>query len=245
MKTCLITGASGGIAKAMAERLTHDGWTLALASRDVSELDAGPNGLSIQTDVSQEAGAFIALQRCLDGFSRPPDAVVNCAGAITLGALTRTSESQYRACLSANLDTAFFTAKAYVGLLQAAPQPASLVLFSSVAGRVGIANHPVISMAKAGIEGLTRSLALDYAPIGLRTNAIAPGLVQTSATARMLASPAMAQQLAQQYPLGRYGKASDAASLAAFLISDQASWINGQVIGLDGGFAATRPFVRS
>jgi len=76
-------------------------------------------------------------------------------------------------------------------------------------------------------------------------NAIAPGLMQTPATERMVSNEAAAKQIAAQYPLGRYGQASDAANLAAFLISEQASWISGQIISVDGGFSAVRPYVKS
>ncbi|MGH8050400.1 MAG: SDR family NAD(P)-dependent oxidoreductase, partial [Arenimonas sp.] len=199
----------------------------------------------ISVDVSSEVGAAFALQEAAQYFGTLPDAVVNCAGAIFIAPITRTSEAQYRSCLSANLDMAFFTGKAYASALQKDKKSGSLILFSSVAAAFGISNHAAIAIAKGGIEALVRSLAADFSNIGLRVNAIAPGLMQTPATERMVSNEAAAKQIAAQYPLGRYGQASDAANLAAFLISDQASWINGQVISVDGGFSAVRPYVKS
>lgn len=245
MKTCLITGASGGVAKALAENLRADGWQLALASRNTEKLVAAPNEKIIEADVSTEAGAELAMQQAAEFFDAIPDAVVNCAGAILITPIARTTEAQYRACLSANLDSAFFTSKAYASTLQKNKQAGSLILFSSVAAALGVSNHTAIAIAKGGIEAMVRSLAADFSTIGLRVNAIAPGLMQTPATERMVSNEAAAKQIAAQYPLGRYGQASDAANLAAFLISDQASWISGQIISVDGGFSAVRPYVKS
>lgn len=245
MKTCLITGASGGVAAALAENLRVDGWKLALATRNADKITPSSSETIIAADVSSEAGAELALREATDFFGAIPDAVVNCAGAILIAPIARTSEAQYRACLSANLDTAFFTSKAYATALQKNKQEGSLVLFSSVAAAMGVSNHAVIAIAKGGIEALVRSLAADFSTIGLRVNAIAPGLMQTPATERMVGNEAAAKQIAAQYPLGRYGQASDAANLAAFLISNQATWISGQIISVDGGFSAVRPYVKS
>lgn len=242
--SCLITGASGGVARALATSLAAQGWRLALASRRSEEL-AGAEGQSVtNADVSTEAGALEAVQAAERAFGAPPDAVVNCAGAILVAPLARTSEAQYRACMAANLDTAFFVGKAYSSMLSKSKRPGSLLLFSSVAAAMGVSNHPVIAMAKGAIESLVRSLAADFSGIGLRVNAIAPGLMETPATGRMLSSDVAREQIAAQYPLGRFGQAEDAAELAAFLISDRAGWISGQVIALDGGFSAVRPYVR-
>jgi NAD(P)-dependent dehydrogenase (short-subunit alcohol dehydrogenase family) len=245
MKTCLITGASGGVAMALSENLRFQDWKLVLASRNTEKLTLSANEKIVMADVSSEAGAELALQEACDFFGALPDAVVNCAGAILIAPTSRTTEAQYRACMSANLDTAFFTSKVYASALQKAKQSGSLILFSSVAAASGVSNHAVIAMAKGGIEALVRSLAADFSNIGLRVNAIAPGLMQTPATERMVSNEAAGKQIAAQYPLGRYGQASDAANLAAFLISDQASWISGQIISVDGGFSAVRPYVKS
>lgn len=244
MKNVLITGASSGVAQALSRMLAGQGWGMVLVCRDTARLDPGV-GQAHSADVSTEAGAQDALQAAITAFGRLPDAVVNCAGNSLIAAIARTSEAQYRTVLSANLDTAFFVAKAYAGALAAAKQGGALVLFSSVVAATGVANHAAIAAAKGGIESLTRALAADHAGIGLRVNCIAPGLMRTPMTARMLGNEASVRQIAAQYPLGRHGEAEDAAALAAFLVGDAASWITGQVIAVDGGFSAVRPLVKA
>ena len=245
MKTCLITGASGGVATALAHTPRLAGWRLALVSRDARRVSASAGDLVIEADVASEAGADAAFDQAGEAFGAPPDAVAHCAGAVLIAPIGRTSEAQYRDCLAANLDSAFFIAKAYAPRVQKAQRPGSLLFFSSVAAGIGVANHAAIAIAKGGIEGLVRSLAADFSGAGLRVNAISPGLMRTPATERMLSNPAAAKAIAAQYPLGRHGEVADAAALAALLLSDAAGWISGQVIGLDGGFAAVRPYVRS
>jgi len=244
MNNALITGASSGVAQALARRLLGRGWKLSLACRDVSRLDPALGHVQA-ADVSTEGGAQAVLAAATAVFGGPPDAVVNCAGSTLIAPISRTSEAQYRAVLSANLDTAFFVGKAYASSLAATRQSGALLFFSSVVAGIGVSNHSAIAAAKGGVEALTRSLAADFSSIGLRVNCIAPGLTRTPMTERMLGNEAAAKQIAAQYPLGRHGEAEDAAALAGFLVSDEAGWITGQVIGLDGGFSAVRPYVKA
>jgi NAD(P)-dependent dehydrogenase (short-subunit alcohol dehydrogenase family) len=241
----LIAGAKGGVAQELSGRLRARGARLALVSRDTSGLDDQQGDVLIQADVATPEGARAAMEQAHAAFGQVPTAVVNACGSILLAPLHRTSEAQYRATLSANLDTAFFLCQAYLGALNTDKRAGNVVLFSSVAARIGIANHAAIAVAKAGVEALVRSIAADASATGTRINAIAPGLMDTPLGARFLASDAQRQQMSAQYPLGRHGHAGDAAALAAWLLSEESSWITGQVIGLDGGFASVRPAVRA
>lgn len=243
MKTCLLTGASGAVARALGQRLRRSGHRLALVTRHPESVAGEPDDCIIAADVATESGAESALIQAEAAFGGPPDAVVNCAGTILIAPIARTTEAQYRACLSANLDTAFFIAKAYAPRLQKADRPGALVLFSSVAASIGIGNHAAIAVAKAGVEALVRSLAADFSGIGLRVNGIAPGLLRGPATERMLNSEAAARAIAGQYPLGRIGEADEAAALAEFLIAD-GTWMTGRTLALDGGFGAVRPYLK-
>lgn len=244
MKTALITGATSGVAQALARELLGKGWKLSLVCRDESRLDPALGHVH-RADVSTEAGANDAVAAATAAFGSLPAAVINCAGSTLIAPISRTSEAQYRAVLSANLDTAFFVGKAYATALGAARQEGALLFFSSVVAGIGVSNHAAIAAAKGGVEALTRSLAADFSGIGLRVNCIAPGLTRSPMTERMLGNEAAARQIAAQYPLGRHGEAEDAAVLAAFLVSSGAGWITGQVIGLDGGFSAVRPYVKA
>ena len=248
-RTCLITGGSGGIARALAATLRAQGWRVARAGRAVDKLAPDDGDVLLEADVATEAGAAKAVAEATAAFGAVPDAVVNAAGAILLAGITRTSEAQYRDCLAANLDTAFFTAKAYVAALQQAQKEGGsgggrLLMFSSVAAGIGVGNHAAIAMAKGAIEALVRSLAADHSAMGLRVNAIAPGLMATPLTAKLVANEASKKAISAQYPLGRHGEAEDAAALAAFLLGPGGDWINGQIIALDGGFTAVRPMVK-
>ncbi|GAB3736699.1 SDR family oxidoreductase [Silanimonas algicola] len=247
--TCLITGGSGGIARALAATLRAQGWRVARAGRSFDKLAPDDGDTLIEADIATEAGAAEAVADATAAFGGVPGAVVNAAGAILLASITRTSEAQYRDCLAANLDTAFFTAKAYVAALQQAQKDGGsgagrLLMFSSVAAGIGVGNHAAIAMAKGAIEALVRSLAADHSAMGLRVNAIAPGLMATPLTAKLVANEASKKAISAQYPLGRHGEAEDAAALAAFLLGPGGDWINGQVIALDGGFTAVRPMVK-
>ncbi len=244
MTTLLITGASSGMAQGLAREARQRGWTLLRVCRDATRLDPA-FGPVLSADVSSEAGAQAALDFACQELGAPPSALANCAGNTLIAPIARTSEAQYRGVLAANLDTAFFVSRAYAATASAAKQGGSLLLFSSVVARIGVANHVAIAAAKGAIEAMTRSLAADVSALGLRVNCIAPGLTRTAMTERMLANEASQRMASAQYPLGRHGEVDDAVALSAFLLSPESSWITGQVIGLDGGFSAVRPYLKA
>lgn len=244
MRIALITGASGGVARALAQRLREAGWKLVLVSRDVSRLDVLNHDILVQADVSTPGGAEAALSLAIDRTGAVPDALVNCAGSTLIAPLGRVTAEAFRACMAANVDTAFFSVQAYTRALQAASRSGDIVLFSSVVAGLGVSNHAAIAAAKGAIEALVRSVAADFSHQGIRINAVAPGLMRSPMTERMLGSERSQQSIAAQYPLGRFGDAGDGAAVAAWLLSEDARWITGEVIHLDGGFSAVRPLVR-
>jgi len=245
-RIALVTGAAGGLGLAVRRRLADAGWQLALVSRNLERLQDPPAGaLCIGADCSAPEGATKAFSACCERFGRPPDALAHCAGSVLLAPLHRTTTEQYREVVRANLDSAFFTLGAFVKGCLDAKQPGAAVLVSSVVARIGVLNHEAIAAAKAGVEGLVRSAAATYAAKGLRVNAIAPGILRTPATERLFAGPGAEQGIAAQYPIGRYGAANDAAGAIVWLLSDDTSWVTGQVLSVDGGFTAVRPMVRA
>ena len=244
MKTALVIGASSGVAQALVHLLKAADWQVFQVCRDATRIDTGPEAC-LSADASTETGALAAVAAATQAFGAPPGAVINCAGSTLIAPISRTSEAQYRAVMAANLDTSFFTAKAYAAALSTEKRGGALLLFSSVVAGIGVSNHSAIAAAKGGVEALTRSLAADFSSIGLRVNCIAPGMTRTPMTERMLTNESAARQIVAQYPLGRHGEAADIAALAAFLVSEASGWITGQVIGIDGGFSAVRPFVKA
>lgn len=242
-KTCLIAGASGGVGSALARLLLERGWRTVLATRNATRLHSDA-GQIVEADIATPQGAAHAVTAASSHFGAAPAAFVNAAGSVLIAPISRTPEAHYREVMRANLDTAFFGMQAWLGAVPSGT-PGAAVLFSSVVAGTGVANHAAIAAAKGGVEALVRSVAADHSARGVRVNAIAPGLLRGPGTEKMLANDASRARIAAQYPLGRHGEALDAAYLAAWLLSDEAGWITGQVIGLDGGFGAVRPMVRS
>lgn len=250
-RTVLVTGAAGGVGAALVRNVLDKGWTPLAVSRQPARLaDLAAQGvICLSHDVSTYEGARAAVREAGERLGAVPDALVNCAGEVLIAPLHRTTEAQYRRCLAANLDTAFFTLGAWVDALRAAPKPAVAVLVSSVAAGTGLQNHEAVAAAKAGVEALVRTAAATYASgtggFTLRINGVAPGLVETPATAAFVKTEAGRKQMAAQYPLGRYGQPEDIAAAITWLLADDSAWVNGQVLGVDGGLAAVRPLVRA
>lgn len=267
-RVVLVTGARGGLGRTVTAAVQVRGWTAVGVGRPPSaapgpwsslpasptDSESGPRSPPpaaseapnlpwISADVGTPEGARAAVAECVARYG-VPTGLVNCAGEVLVAPLHRTAEAQYRACLRANLDTAFFTLAAWVDALRAAQQPGAAVLVSSVAARIGIQNHEAVAAAKGAVEALVRSAAATYASARLRVNGVAPGLMDTPATAGFLRSDAGRRAMAAQYPLGRYGGAEDVAATIAWLLGDESSWITGQIVGVDGGYTAVRPLVK-
>jgi NAD(P)-dependent dehydrogenase (short-subunit alcohol dehydrogenase family) len=243
--TALVTGASGGLGQALVRELYQKGWTVALVGRDLERLRTafGAEAHCIEADVSTPDGARAAMEQCQRELELPA-ALAHCAGSTLLLPLHRTTPEMYRTCLTANLDSAFFMLGAFVDALREARQPGAAVLVSSVVARIGVPNHEAIAAAKAGVEGLVRSAAATYAPSRIRVNAVAPGIMDTPAVARIIGNEASRAGAAKQYPLPGIGDPADLARLMAWLLSDQAGWVTGQVWAMDGGFSSIRPLVK-
>ena len=244
-KIALITGAAGGLGQALASHLADDGWQLIVASRDGERLRQvyGDRHLQVVADCSTAAGARHILE-VAKAQQMVPVALAHCVGNIRLGALHRMAEGDFMDCLNANLISAFHTLAAFVGALREARLPGAAVLVSSVAARIGTPNHEAIAAAKAGVEGLVRGAAASYASAGIRINAVAPGIMETPATAGIIASAATREAAARQYPLPGIGAPEELAGLMAWLLSPAAARVTGQVWAMDAGFSTIRPVVK-
>ena len=159
-------------------------------------------------------------------------------GSILLKPAHLTSVDEYREQMALNIDSSFFTVKAAARAMM--KSGGSIVLSSSAVGRIGLNNHEAIASAKAGIIGLARSAAATYAKRGVRVNAVAPGLVDTPLSARILSSKAGRKQSEAMHAVGRVGQPEDVADAITWLIRPSADWVTGQVIGVDGGLGTVR-----
>jgi NAD(P)-dependent dehydrogenase (short-subunit alcohol dehydrogenase family) len=148
------------------------------------------------------------------------------------------SDEEWWRTLSINLSSAFFVLRSAVKALGA--HGGSIVLMSSTAAQVGLANHEAIAAAKAGVDGLVRAAAASHAAKNIRVNAIAPGLVRTPLSSKLLANPAAEKASLAMHPLRRLGQPDDIASMIEFLLDPSNSWVTGQILHIDGGLADLR-----
>ncbi len=233
----IIFGATGGIGSALARRLAGVGRRLHLIARDGAALAALAASLDAEfavTDIRDETALAAAVQAAGPQIG----GLAYCVGSIILKPLKRATAQDFAEAYALNvIGAARAIALAETGLR--AVSGAGVVLFSSVAARAGFANHSVIGPAKAAVEGLTLALAAELAP-AVRVNCIAPSLTRTRMAETLIGNEAMAKAIAAQHPLGRLGEAEDSAALAAFLLSAEAGWMTGQIIGVDGGRQSVR-----
>ena len=242
----LVTGAGGRVGAEVARRLADRGIRLALTTRSQGKtLHKDFPGAFVQHgDLSVQATTEELFRNIEAHYGESPSLLAHCAGSVMIRTLHRTTSEQYQQCLKNNLDTAFFTLQGFISALLKSKRVGSAVLVSTVAARIGVNNHEAVAAAKSGVEGLLRSAAATYADKGIRVNGIAPGLLRTAATEGFFTGGKAEDQLAAQYPLGRYGQAEDAAGLICWLLSGDAAWMTGQIIAIDGGFSAIRPQIR-
>lgn len=235
--TLLIYGATGGIGAASARRLAQQGKRLHLAGRNEAALTALANELGASFSVGDVLDDDF-LQRASSDAGEILDGLLFAVGSITLKALPRLSRTDFARDYQLNAVSAALAAQAALPALKKSGR-GSVVLFSSIAASQGFSLHASIGMAKAAVNGLTLSLAAELAP-AVRVNAIAPSLTQTPLSKGLWQNEAMAQSIAGLHPIARLGTAEEMAGLAAFLLSDEAGWITGQVFGVDGGRSSLR-----
>ena len=168
----------------------------------------------------------------------PTTGVANCVGSLLLKPAHLMSEAEWDATVTTNLKSAFAVVRG--AALTMAEQGGSVVLLSTAAARIGLANHEAISAAKAGIEGLALAAAASYAAKRIRVNCVAPGMTRTPLTAKLLQSEMMAKASAGMHALGRVGEPDEIASAIEWLLHPEQSWVTGQVIGVDGGLSRIR-----
>ena len=169
----------------------------------------------------------------------PPTALVHAVGSTLLRPAHAIKDDEFDEVIAINLVSAFYALRAFVRVVPRGTAGAAL-FFSSAATAIGLVNHDAISAAKGGVDGLVTAAAATYAGRGIRVNAIAPGLVRSGMTRRLVENPATLQASEWMHPLGRIGEPEDVASLAGFLVGPEAGWITGQVMAVDGGLSGIK-----
>ena len=233
----IIIGATGGIGAALSRRLASAGHTIHAIGRDAAKLaavSAELGGTHAVADVTDRAQLEAAIQSAGTSVS----GLAYCVGSINLKPVTRITDEDVERDFRLNALGAFRAVQAALPALKASGN-ASVVLFSTVAVAQGFASHASIGMAKGAVEGLMLSLAAELAP-KIRVNCVAPSLTKTPLAAALTGNEQMATAIAALHPLQRLGEADDVAAAAAFLLSPDATWITGQVIGVDGGRSSLR-----
>lgn len=237
--TYAVLGATGAVGSALATHLASRGASLVLLARDETRLRAlaEPLGASwgLLPGVSATAVRDALLAACAD---RPIVGIAHCIGSLLLKPARTTTADEWQEVLDVNLSSAFGVTMAVPELMKAG---GSVVFVSSVAATLGLPNHEAIAAAKAGLIGLARAAAATHARRGIRFHCVAPALVKSRMTAALLARPGMLEATSKQNPSGRIGEPEDVARAIAFLLDPENSWLDGQVLGVDGGFGVLRP----
>jgi NAD(P)-dependent dehydrogenase (short-subunit alcohol dehydrogenase family) len=226
----LIFGATGSVGSSLAEQLKNSGHDIHLVARNESEVKVIADKLNCSYTVADvlEDGFIEKIKTDINDIK----GIAYCVGSIDLKPLRMVTEADMNKCMKLNLYSAIEAIKGYQESLK--KNKGSVVLFSTVAAQRGFTNHTIIASAKAAVEGLTVTLAAEFAP-NIRVNCIAPSLSKSKIAEPMLKNPAIAEGIAKAHPLKRLGEGKDSAALAKFLITEESSWITGQIIAVDGG----------
>ena len=226
----LVVGATGSIGSNLAEQLTASGKEVHLVGRNDNQTQSLAEKLNCNFTIADVLDDSFVDKIKSD--IQDVKGVAYCVGSIDLKPLRMVNENDFNKCMKLNLYSAVNLIKGFQESLK--KNKGSIVLFSTVAAQRGFTNHSIIASTKAAVEGLTVSLAAEFAP-NIRVNCIAPSLTNSKIAEPMLKNKVLAEGIAKAHPLKRLGEGKDSASLAKFLITEDSSWVTGQIIAVDGG----------
>ncbi len=240
-KTAIITGGATGIGFACAQAFIKEGAQVFIFGRrqdrlDQAQLNLGPNIKIIQGDITQSSDTKSLVNQTLNQGGRI-DILVNNAGTFSMASLHEMDDATWDNVININLRGVFQLTREVLSQM-VYQKSGSIINISSILGLVGTPMASAYNTSKAALNQFSRSIAVEYGPLGIRSNSICPGMIETEMTEELRQNKELMDQWIKGYPLGRFGKPEEVANLCLFLASDESSFITGTVIPIDGGYTS-------
>ena len=235
MKSAIVTGGANGIGRVIVNQLASEGWHVGILDLNVADVEREEklpkNCVAISADVSD----VNSVEKAIKQFGSTPDLLVNNAGIVRFGPLLTLAQSEFEAVVRVNLIGTFTVSRQVAALMVADGKPGNIISITSMNGVVPGPNSGAYTSTKAGVALLTKQMALEWGPHGIRVNSIAPGLIDAGMSNAVHADLEIREAREKRIPLRRLGTAQDIANLVSFLASEQSSYITGENILVDGG----------
>jgi len=235
MKSAIVTGGANGIGRVIVNQLAAEGWHVGILDLNVADVEREEklpkNCVAISADVSD----VNSVEKAIKQFGSTPDLLVNNAGIVRFGPLLTLAQSEFEAVVRVNLIGTFTVSRQVAALMVADGKPGNIISITSMNGVVPGPNSGAYTSTKAGVALLTKQMALEWGPHGIRVNSIAPGLIDAGMSNAVHADLEIREAREKRIPLRRLGTAQDIANLVSFLASEQSSYITGENILVDGG----------
>ena len=235
MKSAIVTGGAHGIGRVIVNQLASEGWHIGILDLNVADVEREEklpkNCVAISADVSE----VNSVEKAIKQFGSTPDLLVNNAGIVRFGPLLTLAQSEFEAVVRVNLIGTFTVSRQVAALMIADGKPGNIISITSMNGVVPGPNSGAYTSTKAGVALLTKQMALEWGPHGIRVNSIAPGLIDAGMSNAVHADLEIREAREKRIPLRRLGTAQDIANLVSFLASEQSSYITGENILVDGG----------